>query len=63
MTWLLAVEADDGFVLLIVGSALGWRSRGRGSGTLLEGRSLRSGFVGLGHGFGHLFVLPGKLLE
>ena len=63
VAWLLAVEADDGLVLLIERSALGRRSRGGRSRTLLEGGSLGSGFVGLGHGLGHLFVLPSKLLE
>ena len=60
---LLAGETDDGFILLAVGTAFWRRSRRRGSGTLLKSRSLGSGFGGLGHGFGHLFTLPGKLLK
>ena len=60
---LLAIKAHDGLVLLIVGTALSRRSRGRRGGTLLESRSLGSGFSGLGHGFGHLLMLPGKLLK
>ena len=63
MARLLAVEANDALVLLIVGPSLGRGSRGRGSRTLLEGRSLGSGFGGLSHGLGHLLMFPGKLLK
>ena len=62
MPRLLAVEANHGFVLL-ERPAFGRRSTGGGSRALLEGRSLRGGLAGFGHGFGHLLVFAGKLLK
>ena len=62
MARLLAIETDHRFILLERPAFPGW-SVGGGSGTLLEGWSLRGCLGGFGHGLSHLFMLPGELLK